>query len=395
MGAMGPRSKAERARERADCETIIAFSKAIDPNSPLGGEKKSLRTVETYTDKLRILQDRSEKKLLELTTLELVELFEGLQEDYSGRSVEQFLSACKAFYRHFDDHDVSINDITIKPNDDKSVDLETVLTRQEFHNLRDEMENPRDRCIIDLLAYTGQRIRVIQTLRIKDVDPHEGETGTYRINTTVDGLKGVDKAMKKRPLLGAKRSVTDWLSYHPTKEPTDYLITVIPGWGGHGTPGEMVAQNTIRRPIKNAAKKANIDKPVNPHAFRHYFATAAKTEFGMDDETVRRLLGHGANSRIMETTYRHLSDDDIIKDAEKAFGADVEERRTTPPMCPTCYVPLPGGLKSCPTASCNEVFDPDATSQTGLAQNLTNLDSSDLAELQQQLEAIQRWQDGQ
>lgn len=361
-------AKVEQSRERLtnpevhdfeNAEELLAYSRAIDPNTARAGPTKSLRTVETYTDNLRRFQNRAGACLTDMDTEAVLSVFNEMAEELAAESVSQYQSAVKDFYRWHDGHDVDPDEIAISSTADPGIDEQSVLSKEEYHKLRDAASDSRARCIIDLLGYTGQRVRVIQTLRVKDVAPENGATGSYWINTDAEGLKGAEKAMSKRPLLGAKNAVKEWLDYHPTGNPEDYLITTLPS-SSRGEPGSMVAQNTIRRAIKQAAEKVGIEKPVNPHAFRHFFATAAKRDYDMDDETIRRLLGHGAKSRIMETTYRHLSDHDVISDAERSYGVETEEDQGsfTPPVCPTCDEPLSDGSKAC--SNCGAVFSPDA-----------------------------------
>ena len=66
------------------------------------------------------------------------------------------------------------------------VDPGNMLTPDEFHALRQAPEHPRDKAIVDLFLYTGQRNTAIRTLRIKDIDLDEAK---YRLNTEADGLK--------------------------------------------------------------------------------------------------------------------------------------------------------------------------------------------------------------
>lgn len=82
----------------------------------------------------------------------------------------------------------------------------------------------------------------------------------------------------------------------------------------------------------------------------------------MDPATVKHLIGHGADSTVMESTYQHLTDDDHIEAARRATDAGREpsepEGTLTPETCPTCNDPLPNDAKACPR--CGTVFTPDA-----------------------------------
>jgi hypothetical protein len=215
-----------------------------------------------------------------------------------------------------------------------------------------------------LLLYTGQRIRAIQTLRIKDVDLDSGE---YRLNTDADGLKGADIVGKRRPLLGAENAVRDWLDKHPTGQPDDYLITALPmanRGGGSGGDGDYLSSAAIHRRLNKIVDSAGVDKPANAHNFRHYFVTLAVREFDLDPATIKHLIGHRKDSVVMETTYQHLTDDDHIRAAREGTDAGREpepkDGGLTPETCPVCNEPLAKAAKAC--SRCGQVFTPDARS---------------------------------
>ncbi|MDZ7702352.1 MAG: hypothetical protein U5J98_09995 [Halobacteriales archaeon] len=75
----------------------------------------------------------------------------------------------------------------------------------------------------------------------------------------------------------------------------------------------MLTQESMRYHLRKIARHADVEKDVHPHVFRHYFTTIAKTRYGLDDAYIKHLRGDSSGSRVMETTYRHLSDEDVIE----------------------------------------------------------------------------------
>jgi len=371
QGALERLAKADIAEE--DETHIREFLDSIDPeintvsftNGNGKRETKSYGTLAAYTQALKRVCELSERRLTDFEdTGEINRLFEDFRrgthpkvkdDGYGKSTLGQWESAVTKFFEYHSHFGVEPEEIVIDANPRTEVDDRDMYTRDEIEALRDAVTNPRDRCMLELFLNTGQRIRAIQTLRLKDVDTDEG---IYYLNTDADGLKGAEKNGRKRPLLGAKRAVYDWLQHHQSG-PEDYLITPLPSANG-GTHGDKLSQSTMRAALRKIADRAGVDKPPNPHNFRHYFVTTCKRDYGMDDATIKHLIGHGQGSRIMETTYQHLNDEDHIEAAEVAAGIREEEDESplTPQVCPTCAEQLDPGAKACP--GCGTVFAPNA-----------------------------------
>lgn len=272
-------------------------------------------------------------------------------------TLRSYQAALRKFYGYHDDLQVGPADIPLFGQADTGIDPNDMLTKEEVGEIRKAAGNPRDRLIFELLLYTGQRREALRTLRIKDVDVAEG---TYRLNPEVDGLKGAKERNGKRPLLGAKEAVREWLDYHPDPDdPENYLITARPSYS-RPDPSEPVSGETIRKVMSNLKETSGIKKPMHPHAMRHNFVTIAKRDYDVPDDTIKYLIGHGPDSMVMDTTYAHLSGGDHVKRAEAAFGIrePEDESTLTPELCPTCGHNLSPTAKAC--ERCGAVFTPDA-----------------------------------
>lgn len=277
-------------------------------------------------------------------------------EGLTQGTLRSYQAALRKFYGYHD-FAVSPDDLPLYDKSDTSIDPNDMLTREEIQEARQAAGNPRDRAVFDLLLYTGQRREAVRTLRIKDVDV---QGGTYRLNPEVDGLKGASDRNGKRPLLGAKGTLQNWLEYHPAPdEPDAYLITARPSYAAVD-PFKPVSGETIRRVMEVIKSKTEIRKPMHPHAMRHNFVTIAKRDHNLADDTIKYLIGHDAASRVMETTYAHLSGDDHIERAETAWGIREpdEDSAFTPDVCNVCHSPLGANAKAC--ERCGTVYTPDA-----------------------------------
>jgi len=381
MGQEGdPRRRVIRRREKiieseeltnTEKRKLLELSCGMDDNdlrhtSPIG--TKADGTNYNYLIRLTKLAEAYDGEFHNITETELKQLLadfaegkrpETPEDGYAEGTMGQFQSGSIAFIRHHGlDIDTDAIPVSTTGSGSDAVDERDMFDREDIEAMRDVIENPRDECLFELFVNTGQRIRAIQTLRVKDVDVNEG---VYYLNTDATGLKGADKNGKKRPLLGAVGAVKNWLDYHPTGERDDYLLTPTVN-NNKATPGEMLAQQTIRQRLYRIGDAAGIEKPVNPHNFRHSFVTMCKRDYNMDDSTVKFLIGHSQDSRVMETTYQHLTDDDFIADAEIATGRKEPEEATTigRTECPNpdCLNELDPTDKAC--SSCGTIISPDA-----------------------------------
>jgi integrase len=350
-----------------DADAIRSFINAYRPGylmetPPADDETFRVGTCSTYL--ARLTETARRITLTEATAADVNGVLQSLMDDGKAEwTVHGFSTAIRKFYG-FVDFGPSPDNITrIDTPDGSSFDPDDCLTRDEIHELLNASDNPRDRAVVALLVYTGMRNAALRHLRVGDVDEQDGK---WKVNDEVEeGMKGLGTYGQKRPLLGAAGPVRDWLRYHPASDDPDaYLITGRPKYG-KADPSSPVAGSTTRRVMKRVVENTGNPeiqrKPTHPHMMRHNFVTICKRDYDMDDAVVKRLIGHSPSSKVMETTYSHLSDEDYIERAEVAAGIrdpSENESALTPPICSTCDEPLPQDAKACP--NCGALFTPDA-----------------------------------
>lgn len=271
--------------------------------------------------------------------------------------VADYENALKKFYRYHSHLGVMPVDITThEPKNATPWSESDMLTPEERAALREVVDHPRDAAILHLLLYCGMRNTALRTLRVKDVDLEAGE---WSFNTTAEGLKNIERPGEPRPLNQAYRAVRDWLDFHPTNNPDDYLITARPGASklDATTP---ITKETIRYAMQSLKKKtakrddvATVDKPAHPHMMRHNFVNTCLKHPDITSADIKFWLGHAPASSVMEETYSHLTGEDHNAAAHNAFGVpavadngdDVDPWDT---VCDDCLRVLSPGTDVCP-----------------------------------------------
>jgi integrase len=378
--AKSMRERYETARDRIqnddeisdeERKRILEFLDANDPQRNTyqmpDGNTKSDGTLARYAREIRRVAADADFDFTEATEYDINRLMDAYlngrvdrvkDEGLSNGTVRNKQGPIRRFYLYHDDLGVDREEIHFAEQDDSPVDERDMFSAEEVQAIRDEAKRrgSRDAALVDLLLYTGQRRSAILNLRLKDVNVEEG---TFYLNEEAGDLKG---ASGKRPLLGAQKTVRDWKRQHPTGDPDDYLITHKHKQDNREDvrAGDKLNPSTVYRQLQRIGDAVGVDKPVNAHNFRHYFVTVCKRDYGMDNDTIKHLMGHEPDSKVMERTYAHLTDEDYIKEAEVAHGLrePEEENPLTPPVCDGCGEPLDGDWKSCPY--CGLTYSPDA-----------------------------------
>jgi len=381
--AQGPVRKlqSERARlerygedgtlPRETTEALLEWSSALHPDesettyiTPDGEAKTfAISTVQAYLRSMRKVAVRAIPDLCSLDPSEFNDAMDAMhtgenphvkEGGLSRRTLAIAQSAARTFVWYFDI--ASPAEITVYSEQLQSGhDDGEVFSRRDVQALRQHVEGPRNRALLELLLNTGQRISAIQGLRIRDIDL---EHGTFSLNTEREGLKGAARRVNRRPLLGAQPALADWLDAHPLAgDPEAYLFVGDPDH--HFTKlDQPLCQGTIRRMLETTAERANVDKPVNPHSFRHFWTTTMKQDYGLNDEEIKLLLGHGRDGNGVNTVYNHSKVSELLSNVEEKLQG-IDERSTkplTPDCCGSCGEELDAHWQCCPV--CRTSYGP-------------------------------------
>ena len=286
--------------------------------------------------------------------------------DEAGKSsgvLASYVAALKHLFK-FRDLRVEPKDLKIfTPDSSPRHDQTDLFDDSDIQALRQAAEETRfpkrDRALLELLIFTGQRIQALLTLRMDDVDVEEGYIYLNdEYAEKYDGLKGALRRGRKRPMFGAKKSVQRYKRYHPYKDHDNPFFFVSNPRTPSSSPEQFWSQTACKSLLRRLKEIADIDKPTNAHNFRHYFATIMYRDYDLRPETIKMLMGHVKGSTVFETTYSHVIEADHIETAEEAIGVKEPESSNplTPEICPTCNELLQDDWRACP--SCGEEFGP-------------------------------------
>ena len=212
------------------------------------------------------------------------------------RSINRKISALRTFFKYLNEQEIVKNNkvgYISMPKFEKG--LPTVLNKDDIDKIRavintDKITGVRDRLVVELLYSSG-----IRASELIDMSEH-------MINMSEREIRVIGKGNKER-ITFFSQNAEKWLKHYIDLKKRDYknydssVIFV-------NSRGEKLNSRSLRRFITDYAKKADINKEVTPHVFRHSFATTLLNK-GVDIRYLQELLGHSSISTTQ--IYTHVS----------------------------------------------------------------------------------------
>ncbi len=296
----------------------------------------SARTEKTYISWVRkYILYHNKRHPREMGTRQINEFITSLanQKNIAASTQNQAISAVLFLYRHvllIDLDEKAL--VSIRPTRPKR--LPTVLSKDEAKKVIAKMTGIY-KVMAQIMYGSGLRLMEVLRLRIKDLDfenhqiiVRDGKGENDRItpfpNTLLEPLRLHLKRVRmqhehdlaegfgtvylpyalERKYLNANREFA-WQYVFPAVE-----LSINPANGVKQR--HHVAESSLQKAVKQAAKLAKVDKPVSPHIFRHSFATHL-LQNGYDIRTVQELLGHKDVKTTMAYTHVQLLGGLVIK----------------------------------------------------------------------------------
>jgi site-specific recombinase XerD len=271
----------------------------------------------------------------DMDTEDVKRLIEWLHDrDLADATVDTYKKAIRQFWTWMNDGEApeEVDWLTIGAGNSNDTLPQDLLSKEDVKAQVEAAKNPRDRAFIMVLYETGARIGELIDLTVGDI-----EDRTHGKKITIEGKTGA----RRLPLVESVPYVNKWLNEHPNPEKDAPLWCKIQ----QGDPDDQLGYRYIREKIlKKNMERADIDKPSNPHHYRHSRASYLANE--MTEAQLCEWFGWVQGSDV-PARYVHLSGRDIDNAYDQMHGLYEPEEDEEEPDVQECQ-------------RCEELNEPDA-----------------------------------
>ncbi|MFB6359988.1 MAG: tyrosine-type recombinase/integrase [Halobacteriales archaeon] len=310
-------------------------------------------TLAEYLKRTRLTARRADIALTEMDHADLQDVFFAFEhgdhpdikdDGLKPNTMRNYRKALRIFFAYLDRD--WWDEITVGAPVKTRISEDDVLNPEEIEALRQASTRPRETALVEFLADTGARLSMVGSLRIADVHL-EGDRAYYTPNPNASGLKGAPQ--QPYPIIDSKAALRTYIRHsHPQPDnPEAAVFHKVQGYT-EGESGAITPQH-LSRLLKELAEEADIDKPVNPHSFRHAAISRMYRE-GYEKQEIQHRVAWNLDTDMWER-YVHLTAEDMNEQIYAAAGvieeSEAAERRRE--RCGNCREVVPQYASYCPT----------------------------------------------
>jgi len=270
-----------------------------------------------------------ENPLADLEEEDLIRYVAGIADEYADSTMQRVKVAIKnglnLLYGDGEDPYPPVKWMNTSHNSKGRKDPDELLTRDDIKAIIEACDHPRDRALIACLYESGARRGEFLGLNIRNVEIDD-RGAVIRLNPEGDNKTGT----RRIRLIQSAVYLQNWIENHPNSQDRDAPLWISLDQSRHG---ERLSEPGIRFLVKKLGRRADLDKHVHPHLFRHSRATELASK-GYSESEMRIMLGW-ADGSDMPSRYIHMSGEDVEEKMLKMHGLlDEDEESTEDPLEP-------------------------------------------------------------
>lgn len=262
----------------------------------------SSRTIKYYRTTLINVFQLIEKSVTTITTEDLRKFLTEYENNSKANKVtlDNIRRIISSFYSWLENENYILKSPSRRIRKIKSCKtVKNIFSDEDLELMRDNISNPRDLAIIDLLSSTGIRVGELVKIDISDIDFDKRE------------LIVLGKGNKERTVYFDARTKIHLKDYIKSRSDNNTALFV-----SLNKPYNRLKISAVEIRIRQLGKYVKIDK-AHPHKFRRTLATKA-IDKGMPIEQVQVLLGH---TKIDTTLQYAMVNQNNVKIAHQKYIA--------------------------------------------------------------------------
>lgn len=234
-------------------------------------------TLQNYFYFLRRLSEHTHKQVRDITLNDLRMFLFKECEGVKPSTANTKVCYLQSFFRWMVDEEIIDKDPSRKLHQVKLPKrLRNALTVEDIERLRLACKDTRERALMELLFSTGCRLSELVGINVEDLNFHD------------NSIRVIGKGNKERIVYFNDKTKVHIENYLKERPGLDVALFVT-----CKKPYARVGNRGIQKIINKIAERANFDKSVFPHLFRHSMATLT-LQNGASIVTVQKLLGHSS-----------------------------------------------------------------------------------------------------